>query len=226
MGNQCCAQPTPPVTSPRSKLQSPVPHKPAYKPVSYVSKRYSSSSETTTALLRKDSISTKSSTRDDMLIEACRDGDEAGFNEVLSSDSEQGIDIDATDSDGRTALAHASMRGDYRIVAKLIILGANVNAMSRDGWSPLHFAVMEPLPCSTPKNHLQTASILLRAGADVDSRSKHGQITPLILAAGKDNYEMVELLLEYDADTSIRDGYGYTALERVNRLRKDPACFG
>ena len=55
--------------------------------------------------------------------------------------------------------------------------------------------------------------ILLKAGADIDSRTKEAGSTPLIMAALEGHKNAVKWLLGHGADTSIRDLDGGTAEE-------------
>ena len=51
-----------------------------------------------------------------------------------------GASIDATDSDGNTALALACAAGHGRIIKMLLRKGADINAANSDGNTPLHLA--------------------------------------------------------------------------------------
>ena len=51
-------------------------------------------------------------------------------------------DINSIDSNGWTALHHASYNGDIKSVDQLIEAGANFNAFSNQFKTPLHFAAM------------------------------------------------------------------------------------
>ena len=83
---------------------------------------------------------------------------------------------------------------DY--IRELISVGADVNARSTDGWTPLMFAARK----STP----EIVQLLLEKGADVNARGIFGR-TPLMFAARKSSTpEMVQLLLEKGADVNAR----------------------
>lgn len=92
---------------------------------------------------------------------------------VLSSNSEmqkqftldtifnQNADINILDSNGWTALHHASHRGDLVSVNTLIRYGANLNAISNQFKTPLHLASLN--------NHFEVVQALLESGANLDA---------------------------------------------------------
>jgi len=79
----------------------------------------------------------------------------------------------------------------------------DVNAPGRDGTPALHWTVRV--------NDLETASALLRAGADPKLVTRYG-VTPMSLAAANGNAAMIKLLLEGGADANTADGAGDTPL--------------
>jgi len=71
---------------------------------------------------------------------------------------------------------------------------------------------VRPLVAALAGEHFQTADLLLHNGADLDARGLIGR-TPLQVAAGSGNFEVVRILVEYDlADINARDEYGLTPL--------------
>ena len=104
-----------------------------------------------------------------------------------------------------TTLTTAVREGDVATVRALCAHGADPNQPSGgNGWVPLMHAVH--------KNQLGTAAALLDAGADVD-RADPGTMTPLMMAAGYGNREMVALLLKHGANPRVTDREGATALD-------------
>lgn len=61
---------------------------------------------------------------------------------------------------------------------------------------------------------LQSASVLVSFGADVNSKDEKG-MTPLMLAARAGNFEVVEFLLKAGSDPNARDAEGYTVLHHA-----------
>jgi ankyrin repeat protein len=79
----------------------------------------------------------------------------------------------------------------------------NVNAAEGDGTTALHWAVHW--------DDLETADLLLRAGAKVNVKTDYG-VTPLMLACGNGNAAIVAKLLEAGADVNAALSTGETVL--------------
>ena len=108
-------------------------------------------------------------------------------------------------SSSEPPLIHAVREGDVAAVQMLVAKGADLNAPSGGNkWSPLLHAVH--------KNQLGTAKALLDAGADVDRAAPSG-MTPLMMAAGYGNTEMVALLVAHRADLRKKNKDGESAYD-------------
>jgi len=83
----------------------------------------------------------------------------------------------------------------------LVAAGANVNT---SGWTPLAYAAFN--------GHLEIASLLVKARADVNQASENGT-TPLIAASRGGHIEVVKLLLANKADPTKALVSGETALD-------------
>jgi hypothetical protein len=102
-------------------------------------------------------------------------------------------------------LTRAVRDGDVAAVRALCARGADPNQMSGgNGWTLLLHAVH--------RNQLGTAAALLDAGADVNLPSSK-RLTPLMMAAGYGNREMVALFLRHGANPRAVDLDGLTALD-------------
>jgi hypothetical protein len=84
------------------------------------------------------------------------------------------------------------------------VSGADVNARSLYGSTPLHYAAY--------KGNLSIVELLVRRGADPNSRNMYGS-TPLHEASSNGHVGVVRLLLDKGADPSAMDSDGRTALD-------------
>ena len=102
------------------------------------------------------------------------------------------------------ALMRAALIGHTSAVRALLDGGADVNAIDRNGWTPLMEAVFA--------GHAETIRALLARGADVNTKDQAGW-TPLMEAASKGHAEAVMILLASGADANARSSKGWTALK-------------
>lgn len=112
-----------------------------------------------------------------------------------------GIDVDALNPAGESALMIAAIKGDLPDVKALIEHGARIQQL---GWSPLHYAAIGPEPA--------ILGLLLERGAAVDAPSPNGS-TPLMLAAQYGSEDNVKLLLAAGADWRLRNDKSLTAVD-------------
>ncbi len=101
-------------------------------------------------------------------------------------------------------LSLAAMDGDIETVRSLIAEGADVNASQGDGTTALHWAAS--------RNDLAMTELLLGAGADVGTRTRLGEMTPLFMAAKNGNADVIEALLGAGAEATSASTIGTTAL--------------
>jgi len=141
-------------------------------------------------------------TTTDPVVEAAMNGDVAMLRTLL----EQGMDVNAREGDGTTALHWAALKGDAEVVGILLASGADLEAVTRNGdYTPLHMAAME--------GHAEVARMLLAAGSQVEARTSSGGVTALHLAARVGKAETVAALLEHGAEVDSReDARGQTPL--------------
>lgn len=98
-------------------------------------------------------------------------------DELISWLAEQGLDVDAADNYGGTALWERASMGRAEQMPLLISLGADVNARRAGGVTPLHAAA--------ERGHVEAAQVLIDAGADrLALTSDFGQ-TPLLFALSR-----------------------------------------
>jgi len=66
--------------------------------------------------------------------------------------------------------------------------------------------------------HAEICDLLLRSGAEVNTVTRTGHVSPLHRAAYCGHCRVIQLLLQYGAVTSLRDADGKTALHKVNSV--------
>ena len=131
---------------------------------------------------------------------------------VLGSDSVSlllaaGAEVDAQNLTGKTPLYQATSGQHYEIVQQLLDAGANPNLPeSVLGWTPLHQAAVLGS---------DSVSLLLAAGAEVDAQNLTGK-TPLYQATSGQHYEIVQRLLDADANPNLPESVlGLTPLHQA-----------
>jgi ankyrin repeat protein len=127
------------------------------------------------------------------IADAAMRGDRA---DVLSM-IKQGVDVNAPQGDGVTALHWAARHGDADVVTALLAAGANARAITTFGsYTPLHLAA--------ERGSAPVVTALLRAGAPVDAKTNTGA-TPLMLAAAAGDPAAVHSLIDGGADVNARE---------------------
>ncbi len=133
------------------------------------------------------------------LADAAEHRDKARVRTLLQT----GVDVNAAQIDGTTALHWAAYHDDAETAALLVRAGAHVNAVNRYGLPPLSVA------CSN--GSAGVVKLLLASGADPNATMKSGE-TVLMLAARSGNLEAVNALLARGARHDARERRGQTAL--------------
>jgi ankyrin repeat protein len=112
-------------------------------------------------------------------------------------------------------LADAAMRRNTDAVRSLLQRKADVDAPQIDGTTALHWAVRW--------DDLETAEMLIRAGANVSAANRAGA-TPMQLAALNGNAAMVDQLIKAGADPNMpQTPYGDTPLMLASRTGRTDA---
>jgi ankyrin repeat protein len=133
------------------------------------------------------------------LADAAEQRDKASVRTLL----ETGIDVNAAQVDGTTALHWAAYHDDAETVALLVRAGARVNAVNRYG--------VPPLAQACTNGNAAIVKLLLEAGADANATMKGGE-TVLMLAARSGNDDAVKALLARGANPKSHERLGQTAL--------------
>ena len=133
---------------------------------------------------------------------------ERGYTDIVNFLIQRGANLNLKDkSHDQTALMLAVRKGYIDIVNIFLNDGADVNTKTDEGDTLLRMAISN--------EHPETALLLIQNGADVNFIEKASYITPLWLAAGRGQTQVVELLLKYGADLNAKDKCGRTPLKRA-----------
>ena len=97
----------------------------------------------------------------------------------------------------------AAVRDDGDAIRCLRQLGADLNARTKDGKTPLYIAAAN--------NQLKALKVLKELGADLQAVAKDG-FTALHIAANNGHVEIIKYLKELGLDCNVRTQIGYTPL--------------
>lgn len=179
-------------------------------------------------------IATTSACATDLLQDAASRGDIAAIEQLIAD----GANVNARTVNGRfTALLMATQANRVQAAKTLIELGADVNAGSTLGATPLHVAAgnnnieivdlliaheanpnaqdydgITPLHKAAQYGHVEVIERLLAKGADIHARTSRQGLTPLHWLAFWGNSSAADTLLEHGSDINARDNRGFTPL--------------
>lgn len=113
------------------------------------------------------------------LLEAAKRRDYATVEILLRNNVDN---VDAADTQGKTALCYAAINGDVRMFEMLLGAGADVNVRCFDGSTPLILATQYVKP--------KIVTILIKEEADVNAADNEGY-NPLIMAVVQSSAKLV-----------------------------------
>jgi ankyrin repeat protein len=149
----------------------------------------------------------------------------------------QRVDVNTPQVDGMTALHWATYQDDLEIATLLVRAGASVKAANRYGVTPLSLACTNgdggmvemllkagadpdtalpggetPLMTAARTGALASVKALVSRGASVDSKDERRGQTALMWAAAEGHADVVQALIDADADFGTRVPSGFTPL--------------
>ena len=142
---------------------------------------------------------------------------------------DRGANIESQNAYNEKPLHLAIKAGRLKIVKLLLDRGANINATDMEGQTPLDLAIQKgyedivevlkekqldldkELLTSAEKGDLEKVRESIRRGANVNIQDRQGW-TSLFWAIQKNNFNIIELLLDKSADIKVKDNEGWTPL--------------
>lgn len=118
------------------------------------------------------------------------------------------------DNRGRSLLREAAGRWDLPRIQMLLANGADVQVKDHLGYDALS-QTARTCPPQRDTEGRAVVELLLQYGADVNSRSGPGCLTPLHLAARRGSVAVAEVLLNAGAEIEAKDAKGETPLRRA-----------
>ncbi|MEJ1249636.1 ankyrin repeat domain-containing protein [Denitratimonas tolerans] len=136
------------------------------------------------------------------LVAAAQVGDAAGVSRLL----DLGLDLNATDAQGCTAMLRACGGGHVDLVRDLLARGANPDLTANSGATCLSVALTA--------RQIEVVWALVESGVSVEQRLPGG-ITPLMIAAALGQGQAIVALLAHDVDVQAADAHGGTVLHAL-----------
>jgi len=122
---------------------------------------------------------------------------------------EAGAIVNKSDESGLTPLHRAAWNKEN--IEILLAHGANINAVTVDGLTPLMIAVINP---SCTKEIVQT---FLSGRPNINAKDPNGQTALIIAAKNTARPEIITLLLNAGANAKLEDNTGRTALDWLDK---------
>ncbi|NXP35973.1 ASB10 protein, partial [Leiothrix lutea] len=136
-----------------------------------------------------------------------------GYTDCLRLLLLRGADVDFAPG-GKTALHEACAAASTDCVRLLLSSGADPEAVSEDGYRPLHF-------CKS-SDSIECVRQLLQHGASVNSQTEEENDTALHVASRHGLAEHVQLLLHHGAELEVKNKEGQTPLNAACAQQHQP----
>ncbi|WP_264338859.1 ankyrin repeat domain-containing protein [Wolbachia endosymbiont (group A) of Cheilosia soror] len=148
---------------------------------------------------------------------------------------DKGADIEAQNAYNKKPLHLAVEAGKLKVVRLLLDRGANIKAADMYGQTPLDLAIKKgyedivevlkqkqldldkELLIAAEKGDIEKVRDSIRQGANVNVQGRQGW-TPVFWAIQKNNFNIIELLLDNSADIKVKDNEGWTPLHWAVQL--------
>lgn len=165
-----------------------------------------------------------------------------GHNTSVRSLLNKGVDVNAADTNGWTALLHVTRLGDAKSIEDILAVKPDVNKSAGDGRTSImvasQFLQSHPPGYRTyafkwrdeqghffvevlPADPLPILESLIRAGADVNASDREG-VTALMYAAHNRHTETVKLLIRHGANVNAKDKNNVSVLRYARGFFPQP----
>ena len=144
----------------------------------------------------------------------CRDDGGDGALEMLKTLVEMGIDVNATDHGGETALMNASLNRYTHCARYLLEVGADPNIVNSTGDAAIHFATMHDAHAILHE--------LLAHGANYSAKNTNGQT--ILHFGALANTETIGIFIQHGLegiDVSAVENTGKSARDKFNEREED-----
>jgi ankyrin repeat protein len=142
-------------------------------------------------------------------IEHLKNNDYKKVQQLLNS----GEDVNETNESGESVLMYAiRSHCDYELLMLLVQSGADIYAIDHEGVSVFDMAITY--------NNVAMVEFFLEKNIDVNATQRKSGFTPLMCASCYGRGEIVQLLLQNNADKDAIDMKGLTATEFARKMNK------
>lgn len=135
-----------------------------------------------------------------------------GHRDMVAFLLERGASIEQKDLLGMTPLQVAARSGQFEMVEFLLHQGANPSTLDKQDYNPLITAIKGYSKHRNLKALTSIVEILLEKGDTINQQNKDGQ-TALIYASILDLEDIVQMLVDVGADTTLQDQLHHNAIE-------------
>eukprot|EP00467_Chlorarachnion_reptans_P014428 CAMPEP_0114529966 /NCGR_PEP_ID=MMETSP0109-20121206/25156_1 /TAXON_ID=29199 /ORGANISM="Chlorarachnion reptans, Strain CCCM449" /LENGTH=221 /DNA_ID=CAMNT_0001712483 /DNA_START=208 /DNA_END=873 /DNA_ORIENTATION=+ len=149
-------------------------------------------------------------------LSACH-GDLRAIKRLLAKGKVTNIDIGDYMKHGYTALHHAAVYRQNKVVKFLLDAKACANKKENRGFTPLHLVALTERGKRLDNEQKDIITMLLKARASVKEKNLEGR-TPLHCAAEKGNAHCVQILIQAKADVDVKDICGRSPFDVVSSL--------
>jgi ankyrin repeat protein len=136
------------------------------------------------------------------LFTAVRDND---INKIKTLFDDGKADVTLLDDDSDNVLMYAALSSSADVMELLLKKGAKINGRNKAGETALMWSMHDK----------DKVALLLKYGADINAAARSGNTSLLIGCVGKDQYEIVKMLLDAGANVSAKNNEKETALMRA-----------